>query len=100
MEEAGVDILNPMTTIEESRERRAKWVKVMYGRPIQLREVTDIRIEGAGSHPSPDLQAFESEEDAPIVVYFRGGGWILGDLDTDDEPRACCASCPGRWPSP
>jgi acetyl esterase/lipase len=24
--------------------------------------------------------------DAPVLVYFHGGGWVIGDLDTHDNP--------------
>jgi acetyl esterase len=92
MKEGGIDILNPLTTIESSRKRLAKWVKVMYGRPIPLREVTDIEIEGAlGPIPVRIYKPLDQKSGAPIIVYFHGGGWILGDLDTDDEPaRLLC----------
>jgi len=87
MQKAGVDILNPMSTVEDSRKRLSKWVKVMYGRPVPLREVKDIEIEGAlGYIPVRIYKPLDQKSTAPIIVYFHGGGWVLGDLDTDDEP--------------
>ncbi|MDA4113106.1 MAG: alpha/beta hydrolase [Thaumarchaeota archaeon] len=87
MEEGGVAIVNPLATIESSRKRLAKWVKVMYGRPIHLREATDTEIEGPlGPIPVRIYKPLDQKSGSSMIVYFHGGGWILGDLDTDDEP--------------
>jgi cation diffusion facilitator CzcD-associated flavoprotein CzcO/acetyl esterase/lipase len=75
--------------------------------PIELMPVEDARAfmlaMGAGSPPGPAVgevidgalpgadQALEyrlyrpaSAGPHPIVVYFHGGGWVLGNLDSDD----------------
>ncbi|HEX9032900.1 MAG TPA: alpha/beta hydrolase fold domain-containing protein, partial [Streptosporangiaceae bacterium] len=52
----------------------------------EVGEVTDAVMPG----PDGDLPyrlyrpAAPTEGPHPIVVYFHGGGWVLGDLDSDD----------------
>jgi acetyl esterase len=43
-----------------------------------LREVTDV---DAGGVPA---RLYRDREDAPILVYAHGGGWVMGDLETHD----------------
>ncbi|HSI17056.1 MAG TPA: alpha/beta hydrolase, partial [Sphingomonas sp.] len=50
----------------------------------EVRQVRDLVIphEG-GSIPARLYQATDAP--AGVIVYFHGGGWVLGDLDTADE---------------
>ena len=45
--------------------------------------VDDVMVTTAGSLPYR-LYRPASPDPLPIVVYFHGGGWVLGDLDSDD----------------
>src|SRR5256885_13665365 len=50
------------------------------------------RLQGDWSSDvcSSDL-LYSMQADAPLTVYFHGGGWVTGDLDTHDEPcRMLC----------
>ena len=49
--------------------------------------VTDLAIPGpAGTIPARFYEpAGLGLEDRPLVVYFHGGGWTIGDLDTCDS---------------
>jgi acetyl esterase len=49
--------------------------------------VTDLAIPGpAGTIPARFYEPREMGlEDRPLIVYFHGGGWTIGDLDTCDS---------------
>jgi cation diffusion facilitator CzcD-associated flavoprotein CzcO/acetyl esterase/lipase len=60
----------------------------------EVGEVTDGALPGPGGDLPYRLYrpAVPAEGPYPIVVYFHGGGWVLGDLDSDDPLcRDLCA---------
>ncbi|MDN5913551.1 MAG: alpha/beta hydrolase [Pseudonocardia sp.] len=49
---------------------------------VPVHEIRDLDIEGVAVRlyrPTP-------EPGLPVVVYFHGGGWVFGDLETHDHP--------------
>jgi len=67
----------------------------LQGEPEAVGEVRDIFVPGpAGSlpvrlyHPSPG-------QSLPLVVYFHGGGWVVGDLEIVDKPCRALANTSG-----
>jgi acetyl esterase len=79
---------NEMETVEGSRNRLRTVVKLM-GRPsADLADVMETRIEGPeGSIPVRIYRPKKTAKGgkAPLVLFFHGGGWILGGLDTSQE---------------
>jgi cation diffusion facilitator CzcD-associated flavoprotein CzcO/acetyl esterase/lipase len=58
----------------------------------QVGEVSDGELDGADGPLPYRLYRPASPGPHPIVVYFHGGGWVLGDLDSDDPLcRDLCA---------
>ncbi|WP_328831095.1 alpha/beta hydrolase [Thermaurantiacus tibetensis] len=52
--------------------------------PLARRE--DISVPGpAGPVPARLYQAEAPSAPAPALVYFHGGGWVIGDLETHDS---------------
>jgi cation diffusion facilitator CzcD-associated flavoprotein CzcO/acetyl esterase/lipase len=87
--------LPPLETLPVA-DVRAVMAAIAATRPPspEVGEVTD------GVMPGPDADlpyrlyrpAAPSEGPHPVVVYFHGGGWVLGDLDSDDPLcRDLCA---------
>jgi len=55
--------------------------------PPEVAKVEDLEASGpAGPIPVRLYRALGSEADErlPVLVYFHGGGWTIGDLDTHD----------------
>ena len=59
--------------------------------PVEIAERRNVLIEAGGSvlsgrlfHPKPD-------ETLPVVLFFHGGGWVHGTLDTHDRLCATIA---------
>ena len=53
----------------------------------EMGQVRDLRIEGA--HGSVVIREFRpagmsERRDLPALMYFHGGGWVIGDIDTHD----------------
>ena len=62
-------------------ERRA----VTQPAPRPLAEVTDL--VAPGPHGDIPLRLYRDDglaDPAPVLVYYHGGGWVIGDLDTHD----------------
>lgn len=52
--------------------------------PADVARVEDRRIPTAGGDFGVRIYAPHGARPRPIVVYFHGGGWAAGDLDTHD----------------
>jgi acetyl esterase/lipase len=50
----------------------------------KVRRVLDVTVGGAAGELPARLYATSERSDLPVIVYFHGGGWVLGDLDGDD----------------
>jgi acetyl esterase len=66
----------------------------MGGPAVPVRAVRELTIDGPGGplaarHYVPFGHGLDSPE--PLLVWFHGGGFVLGDLDTADQPaRMLC----------
>ena len=76
--------LSPADARRLYRERRA----VTQPEPPPIAETRDLQASGPHGpiplrlyHPLP---ADERRAAPPVLVYYHGGGWVIGDLDTHD----------------
>ena len=90
-------------TVEQARAQptpgdAATTVAVQMGLPAKmpLARVTDIQIGGAaGMLPARVYDPQTSRGPAPVILYFHGGGWVTGTLDTYDASDRALANSTG-----
>jgi acetyl esterase len=86
MQERGVPPTHTLTPDEARqlyRERRA----FTQPAPPQVGEVRELQAEGPhGAIPLRLIRPLGAAADArlPVLVYYHGGGWVIGDLETHD----------------
>ncbi|WP_061180263.1 alpha/beta hydrolase [Caballeronia pedi] len=52
-------------------------------------QTRDNEIQGAEGHNPARIYTPSVDDPFPVVLYFRGGGWVIADLDVyDATPRA------------
>jgi acetyl esterase len=78
-------------SVEAARER-LRATHIVAGEPLALRSVEDVHL------PTPSgalrLRLYRPLEGAlPVALFFHGGGWTLGDVDTHDD---LCRRLAGR----
>jgi acetyl esterase len=90
----------PLTarTPAEAREDLRHAVRVVAGSPIPIARVLETTVAGADGPLAarlyvPDLA--EAATPGALVVYYHGGGWVAGDLDTHDQPCRLLARTSG-----
>jgi len=85
--EAGRPPIETLTPTE-ARQQYLASREALNPEPPALRAVTSIEIPGpAGPIPARlyrPLQLRQRDGLAPALLYFHGGGWVIGDLDTHD----------------
>ncbi len=80
--------------LEESRRKYRNDVLVTSGKPAEVGSVRDLELPGA-TGPLRARHYQPREPDAPLLVFFHGGGFVLGDLATHDAPcRFLCREGP------
>lgn len=63
------------------------------GTETSVSEVRELSVPGADGDLPARLYLPEEAETKPLLVYFHGGGFVVGDLDTHDE--FCRRLCSG-----
>src|SRR5450432_3322718 len=52
--------------------------------PPPVQSVDDVQVKGAAGPLAARVYRVSSEK-SPTVVFFHGGGWVAGDLETHDR---------------
>lgn len=88
-----VDNLLPRTTKTDAATARAHFrnlCKLIPGNPAELQRVTDLTVRGAAGQLGARLYIPRPPEGSSrpagrgLLVFFHGGGWVVGDLNTHD----------------
>lgn len=67
-----------------------------FGEPPAVARVEDLALELPGRTLSARLYVPEgAAQPAPLVVYYHGGGWVIGTLDTHDSTCRALARASG-----
>jgi len=93
------DVGGTVTDAAEARRVLAASMPPPLGRPA-VGDVTDRTVPGPGGAPDLPVRIYRPPEEErpgagggllPTVVFFHGGGWVLGSLDTHDATaRGMC----------
>ncbi|MDA8045430.1 MAG: alpha/beta hydrolase fold domain-containing protein [Actinomycetota bacterium] len=77
--------LPPMETMSAEQARQFIAASATLRPPgPQVGRVTDGVMPGPGGELPYRLYSPAGGQPTPILVYFHGGGWVIGDLDSDD----------------
>lgn len=87
-----VDLVNngaasgPPPSEQSLAERREAYHKLLSAIPPgpDVASVSELLVEGPAGPLT--LRVYRPLKPEGIVVFFHGGGWTIGDLDTHDEP--------------
>lgn len=89
--------LPPMNTLTPIQAReRLKILTALLAPPEAVANVENLTIPGPGSQIPLRIYTPQCEGPFPMLVYFHGGGFVIGDLDTEDNlcrslaNGACC----------
>lgn len=91
---ASMPPLNEMS-VDDARAGMAA-LAAMNTNPEPAGTVTDRSIPGPHGEIPVRIYQPESDRPLPLIVYFHGGGWVIGDLDSHDN---VCRALARRTPA-
>ncbi len=81
------DDIAPMHALEPAKTREI-WNPLMIQSGGPIEEVADIEnrvIAGPAGELALRIYTPQGQPPFPVLVYFHGGGWVIGNLDTHDS---------------
>ncbi|MDT7747855.1 MAG: acetyl esterase [Pseudonocardiales bacterium] len=91
--EAGLPATEEMT-VPAARAATAGFL-ALQGEPVEVASVQDRTVPGPAGEIPVRVYTPAGEGPFPVVVYFHGGGWVIGDLEVVDQPCRQLASAAG-----
>jgi acetyl esterase len=89
---AGIDGLVVADDPVATRIGNSTLTQTLDERDVRVAEIKPVSIPGpAGTIPARHYRPPNGGASAPLLVFFHGGGWVFGDLDSHDS--ACRLIC-------
>lgn len=79
---AGAPALESLSVEEARRDSSAR--RIRPDTPEAVARIEDLTIPGPAGEIPVRLYSPALDGPLPLVVYFHGGGWVVGDLDSHD----------------
>ncbi len=75
-------------TPAQSRAQLATFARLLGGKPAAVAAVEELIIPGPeGNIPARLYRPLDAPQGPlPVLLFYHGGGWIQGDLETHDQP--------------
>ena len=91
------DNVQPLYTLslEQARAADLASIRASGGEPEPVREVAGLTIPGPGGELPLRLYRPAGDRPLPVLLYFFGGGWVLGTIDTADGVSRTLANSSG-----
>ncbi|MGI5243487.1 alpha/beta hydrolase [Dactylosporangium sp. CA-139066] len=100
-ERDGVAPLYTMT-LDAARAADLASIRAAGGTPEKVHEVTEHWLDGPGGKLPLRVYRPSADPGLPVLMYFFGGGWVLGTIDTADgiarnlaNAAGCIVAVPG-----
>ena len=68
----------------ELREMRASMAAVPSEHQVQINHINEIKIKSENRKLKLRIYSNIDNDDQPLIIFFHGGGFVMGDLDSHD----------------
>ena len=75
----------PLLTAERLREEEGTRARFLQGARVPVASIEERKIPGPGGEIGVRVYRPGKKGRLPVLLFYHGGGWVIGDLDTNDN---------------